>query len=339
MAGKKKRLTFFECPCRAPAMIDLAKIADLVLLMVDASFGFEMETFEFLNILQVHGFPKVIGVLTHLDRFRDNKRLRKTKKRLKQRFWTEIYDGAKLFYLSGLVHGKYPRTEIHNLGLFISRAKFRPLSWRNTHPYVVVDRLEDITPSHRIEEAGKSEKERLAIPRRVVFYGYARGTHLKGNARVHIPGAGDFVLAMMKSIDDPCPLPGALKAREEKERERREREYQRVRGGGEEEGEGEGEEGKGEEEEGEGGQGGALGQLMRSRTAAMAARAAVGSRRSLTERDTILYAPMSDVGNVMLGKDAMYIDITKVHFTRKDQIVKPVKERKRGRRGAGGGTG
>lgn len=38
-------------------MIDAAKYADLVLLMVDGGFGFEMETFEFLNLLQVwaHG--------------------------------------------------------------------------------------------------------------------------------------------------------------------------------------------------------------------------------------------------------------------------------------------
>ena len=35
--------------------IDAAKFADLVLLLVDGSFGFEMETFEFLNILQVSG--------------------------------------------------------------------------------------------------------------------------------------------------------------------------------------------------------------------------------------------------------------------------------------------
>lgn len=34
-------------------MLDVAKVADLALLLVDASFGFEMETFEFLNILQV----------------------------------------------------------------------------------------------------------------------------------------------------------------------------------------------------------------------------------------------------------------------------------------------
>lgn len=35
------------------SMIDAAKYADLVLLLIDAAFGFEMETFEFLNLLQV----------------------------------------------------------------------------------------------------------------------------------------------------------------------------------------------------------------------------------------------------------------------------------------------
>ena len=30
-----------------------------------------------------------------------------------QRFWTEVHDGAKLFYLSGLEKsGRYPKTEV-----------------------------------------------------------------------------------------------------------------------------------------------------------------------------------------------------------------------------------
>lgn len=62
---------------------------------MDASFGFEMETFEFLNILQVHGFPRVMGILTHLDIMKNNKNMKKTKKKLKQRFWTEIYQVLK----------------------------------------------------------------------------------------------------------------------------------------------------------------------------------------------------------------------------------------------------
>lgn len=93
VTAKNRRLTLFECPNELGAMCDLAKTADLILLMVDASFGFEMEVFEFLNILKVHGMPKVMGVLTHLDKFKDNKKLNLTKRKLKHRFWTEICDG------------------------------------------------------------------------------------------------------------------------------------------------------------------------------------------------------------------------------------------------------
>ena len=65
-----------------------------VLLLLDASFGFEMEVFEFLNVCQVHGFPRIMGVLTHLDLFKQAKTVRKTKKALKHRFWTEIYQAS-----------------------------------------------------------------------------------------------------------------------------------------------------------------------------------------------------------------------------------------------------
>jgi hypothetical protein len=41
-AGKSRRLTFIEVPNDLGSMIDTAKVADLVLLMIDGSFGFEM---------------------------------------------------------------------------------------------------------------------------------------------------------------------------------------------------------------------------------------------------------------------------------------------------------
>lgn len=52
-SGKNSRVTFIECPNDINGMIDLAKVADLCLTLVDASIGFEMQTFEFLSILQV----------------------------------------------------------------------------------------------------------------------------------------------------------------------------------------------------------------------------------------------------------------------------------------------
>ncbi len=51
-------------------MAILGRSADIVLSMVDSSVGFEMETFEFLSVLQIHGFPKCIGIVSHLDKYR-----------------------------------------------------------------------------------------------------------------------------------------------------------------------------------------------------------------------------------------------------------------------------
>ncbi|OBZ71078.1 Ribosome biogenesis protein bms1 [Grifola frondosa] len=203
VSGKKKRITFVECNNDLNSMIDIAKIADLVLLMIDGSYGFEMETFEFLNVLQSHGFPKVIGVLSHLDLIKKAATLRATKKTLKKRFWTEIYQGAKLFYLSGVLNGRYPDTEILNLSRFISVMKFRPLVFRNTHPYLLADRLEDLTPREEIR-ASKGKCDRT-----VTVYGYLRGTNLRLGTKVHIPGVGDLDVKSVSMLGDPCPLPDA----------------------------------------------------------------------------------------------------------------------------------
>ncbi|XP_061120151.1 ribosome biogenesis protein BMS1 homolog isoform X2 [Syngnathus typhle] len=213
VSGKKRRLTFMECNNDINTMIDLAKVADLVLMLIDASFGFEMETFEFLNICQVHGFPRIMGVLTHLDSFKNNKAQRKTKKTLKHRFWTEVYQGAKLFYLSGMVYGEYQTQEVKNLGRFISVMKFRPLVWQTSHPYLLVDRMEDLTDPETIRTDSKCD-------RRVSLYGYLRGTYLKNKTQVHIPGVGDFEVADVNFLPDPCPLPDAQKKRALNEKER-----------------------------------------------------------------------------------------------------------------------
>ncbi len=200
IAGKKRRITFFECPLDLFSMTDLAKIADLVLLMIDASYGFEMEVFEFLNILQLHGFPKVMGVLTHLDSFKVSKTLQNTKKKIKQRFWTEIYKGAKVFEFSGVINGKYLKHEVKRLSLYISRVKFRPLVWRNTHPYIAIDRVEDMTSITKLNEDSSCNRD-------VVLFGYVRGTNLKSNMPVHLIGTGDFNIENITAIGDPCPLP------------------------------------------------------------------------------------------------------------------------------------
>ena len=204
VTSKRRRLTFMECPADSlESMIDIAKVVDIVLLMIDGNYGFEMETMEFLNVLSSTGMPgNVFGILTHLDLFKKPEALKAQKKRLKHRFWSELYQGAKLFYLSGVVNGRYPDREVLNLSRFLSVMKNpRPLVWRNSHPYCLADRFLDVTPPTKIEENPKCD-------RTIALYGYLRGTNLPArNARIHIPGVGDLNVAEIEGLQDPCPTP------------------------------------------------------------------------------------------------------------------------------------
>ena len=293
VAGKSRRLTLLECPQGLHAMADAAKVADLVLLLVDAAYGFEMETFEFLNMLQVSGFPKVMGVLTHLDEFRDPEKLKRAKKTLKHRFWGEVYAGAKLFYLSGMRHGSYPKREVLNLARFVSVMKFRPLQWRSSRAYLVADRIEDVTPP--AEVAAARARGGVGGDRTVRVFGYVRGAPLRGGQapRLHVAGVGDTVALGVDVLPDPCPLPGSEARRQ----------------------------------------------------AALAAAAAAGGngdgdskakparRRSLNDRERLIYAPMADVGRLLFDKDAVYVEIPdhKVAFTDPESAL--------GGSGAGGDDG
>ncbi|MCJ1439260.1 Glycoside hydrolase 2 (Mannanase, beta-galactosidase) [Xylographa pallens] len=257
VTSKRRRLTFIECPADSLAsMMDVAKVVDIVLLMIDGNFGFEMETMEFLNVLSASGMPgNVFGILTHLDLFRKPSTLRDAKKRLKHRFWSELYHGAKLFYLSGVINGRYPDREVHNLSRFLSVMKNpRPLIWRNSHPYCLADRFLDITSPTVREENPRCD-------RTIALYGYLRGTNFPAEgSRVHVPGVGDLSVAQIEALPDPCPTPYMDQA--------------------------------------------------------IAKVSGKSGRRRLGEKQKVLFAPMSDVGGVLVDKDAVYIEVKTSTFDR-----------------------
>lgn len=197
VAGRSRRITFLEVPNRLSAMCDAAKVADLMLLMVDGSYGFEMETFECLSIAQVHGFPKMFGVVSHLDQLKSGKALKKRKKFLRHRFWHEVAAGAKLLCLAPMIRGQYRPTDVLHLHRLLICVEPKIQSWRNTHSCVLIDRQEDITDPDKVAENPK-------MNRTIAFYGYTRGKPMKLNQLVHIPGLGDFAIEHLSHQPDPC---------------------------------------------------------------------------------------------------------------------------------------
>jgi ribosome biogenesis protein BMS1 len=92
------------------------------------------------------------------------------------------------------------KDEIMNLSRFISVMKFRPLVWRNTHSYMIADRVEDLTDP-------ELKRTNPKIDREVSIYGYLRGTNLKKNQKIHLPGVGDLSMDSVEILNDPCALP------------------------------------------------------------------------------------------------------------------------------------
>ncbi|XP_062007636.1 ribosome biogenesis protein bms1-like [Rosa rugosa] len=82
--------------------------------------------------------------------------------------------------------------------------KFHPLSWQTAHPYVLVDRFEDVTPPENVHMNNKCF-------RNVTLYGYLRGCSMKKGTKIHIAGVGDYNVSGMTAMTDPCPLPSAAR--------------------------------------------------------------------------------------------------------------------------------
>lgn len=205
VSGRLRRLTFWECPSGdVKAMLDLGKVADLVLLVVDASKKrFEMDTLEFISLLKSFGFPKVIGVLTFLDTFSENRAIRHVKKDFKKRFWQEIYEGAKMFHISGLSYAdRYNKTETMNLARFIAVQKAQPPKWRQNHSFVSALRV--VVPDDVSLDGTTVDESRVCD---VAVFGYIGGNRLRPETSLHVPGLGTFGQYHVSQIPDPCPLP------------------------------------------------------------------------------------------------------------------------------------
>ncbi|MCP9264816.1 Ribosome biogenesis protein bms1 [Dirofilaria immitis] len=254
VTGKIRRVTFVEVNNDLNSMIDIAKIADLVLLMIDASYGFEMETFEFLNICQVHGMPRIMGVLSHLDIIKKKEKLKHTKKLLKHRFWTEVYQCFALQCLLSILILEF-RIDLSCLQV-----------WRSSHPYVYCDRYEDITDPEvqNINERIETASRKPLMNRTISLYGWVRGTFLKNHATVHIPGMGDLIIKDLYLIRVHCHRRKKMK-------------------------------------------------------------------RSLNEKERVIYAPFSGLGSIVYDKDAIYIETGGSHSYKKArhelvEILENIKE-------------
>ena len=196
--SKNQRLTFIECPNDISSLDDCSKIVDVAILLIDARVGFEMETFEFISLLKNHGFTQIMGVITHMDDFKQNKSLSKYKKQIKKRFIKDATDKSKLFYLFGIKNNLYIKLQLHTMARYLKVIKPSQPGFRINHPYVFCDRY-DLTFTKSTQNNDNDDVI-------VSLFGYIRGNHLNKNSLVHVNGLGEYKIDYVTKIDDPCPI-------------------------------------------------------------------------------------------------------------------------------------
>ncbi|KAG0439270.1 Ribosome biogenesis protein bms1 [Dictyocoela muelleri] len=150
---KNKRVSIYGCSDFID-MIDCSKVCDLAILDVDK---LEMMHFEFLALLSAHGMCKTTAVI------------RSDYNTIKRRLYKEV--GMKTF----------SENNIWKLARMIIETKARPIEWRCSHPYVLIDNARDNC-----------------------FYGYLRGGIVKKGMSAHLTNFGDVKVVEISKFGDPC---------------------------------------------------------------------------------------------------------------------------------------
>ena len=156
---------------------NIAKASDIAISVIDAYFGLELETFEFISFSNSHGTPRLINILTHNDYFSEWKTLKKSKQTIKNRLKKEIGNHLKIFFLSGLsLKGYYFSEEITNITRFLTKNEICQSFIQKIQGYIVVTNL------HLIFKKKKT----------LLISGFLKGSNVKitKNSYSYWPGVG-----------------------------------------------------------------------------------------------------------------------------------------------------
>lgn len=172
----RKRYSFYEAVSTIENCIDTIKVSDLIIFVINLEVGIQKDTLEALTMMNSIGVPKFLFALTHYDKKSSNKTVDEVTKRLQKEFSFPIKHFC--FEIKDKLY--------HNIDKIVRQIevmKYRPVEWKCTHPYVVVDNYRD-----------------------GYAYGFLRGGPIGNEVNVHVPGFGDFSISKIEILKDPCPL-------------------------------------------------------------------------------------------------------------------------------------
>jgi len=181
----KQRMTLLTVPRDVSAVLDISKVADILLLVVPAEEGIDEIGDKLISLIKAQGLPYVFGIIDGLEKLPEKKRHEAKKEH--QRIIHQYFPGEpRILPLDN-------SNDAAQVIRFIENCTVHSVHWRERRPYLLVQNV----------SAEEGESKEFGT---VKVSGYLRGANMTANQLVHIPGVGDFQLKKIEMLSDPNPI-------------------------------------------------------------------------------------------------------------------------------------
>lgn len=183
----KQRMLFIDPPRDVMAVLDVVKCADVVVCVLGAGASLEEPAFDeqgyrLLSALRAQGMPSVVGaVCGGGDAGMLSAKKAAAGRKFVERYFTSEFAEARLCSAGS-------EEEVKALVRALSSTTPKDLAWRSDRGYLMA------------QEASYSDADGVLCLR-----GYLRGPGLRCKHLVHLTGHGDFSVARVVALPDPCP--------------------------------------------------------------------------------------------------------------------------------------
>jgi len=182
----KQRVTLFNVPNNIFAILDMAKVADLLVLVVSEQIS--ENSSEIISLIKGNGMPTLLFVSVGLNNL-GSKQEKEIKKEHLKFIEKHFNDETKLFQAEN-------QQDFVQIVRCLANIKIRNVKWRENRPYVLAH---DVTWT-----SNQNQEENLMGT--LIVSGFLCGSSLDVNNLVHIPDWGDFQLKQVDGPKDPFIL-------------------------------------------------------------------------------------------------------------------------------------
>lgn len=193
----KTRFCIFEPARVMDAVLDIAKVADVVLLVASAEQGVDEFGKLLVSCIKAQGTPAIVGAVAarptttvaqkceprHCAHSATHSRpLIRTEAKRNFTKWMHLQfpDEPKVLALD-------TAADAGQVFRFLASARPHALRWREQRPYMLVERVAPVPGTNNVRVCG-----------------YLRGSAMSANQLVHITGIGDFQLDQIEAPEDPA---------------------------------------------------------------------------------------------------------------------------------------